>query len=89
MDDVEEDTFEQKAQARADGDCKPESSDEVSEVAPLSLFEALEGLVTPRLYEEQQEDESLDLIRTLNCLQLLGKRANQGAQAQRDSYFRS
>jgi hypothetical protein len=50
VDDVEEDTFEQKAQARADGDCKPESSDEVSEVAPLSLFEALEGLVTPRLY---------------------------------------
>jgi hypothetical protein len=51
-------------------------------MTPVSLSEALAGLVTLRLYEEQQEDGSRDLIQTLNRLEreLQGKRANQGAQ---------
>jgi hypothetical protein len=90
VDDIEEDIFEQIAQAHADGDCKPESGDEASQVASVSLSEALAGLATLRLYEEQQEDGSRDLIRGLNRLEreLLGKRANQGTQTQIDSYFR-
>ena len=91
VDDTEEDIFEQIAQAHADGDCEPESGDEVAQVAPVSLSEALAGLATLRLYEEQQEDGSRDLIRSLNRLEreLLGKRANQGTQTQIDSYFQS
>jgi hypothetical protein len=90
VDDIEEDIFEQIAQAHADGDCEPESGDEASQVASVSLSEALAGLATLRLYEEQQEDGSRDLIRGLNRLEreLLGKRANQGTQTQIDSYFR-
>jgi hypothetical protein len=59
-------------------------------VTPVSLSEALEGLATLRLYEEQQQDGSRDLFRTLNRLdrELRGRRANQGAQKQIDSYFR-
>ena len=57
--------------------------------APVSISEALEGLATLRLYEEQQENGSRDLVRTLNRLEqeLRGKRANQGTQRQIDSYF--
>jgi hypothetical protein len=59
-------------------------------VSFVSLSEALAGLVTLTLYEEQQEDGSRDLVRTLNRLdrELRGKRANQGAQKQVDSCFR-
>ncbi len=91
VNDTEEDIFKQIAQAHADGDCEPESGDEVAQVAPVSLSEALAGLATLRLYEEQQEDGSRDLIRSLNRLEreLLGKRANQGTQTQIDSYFQS
>jgi hypothetical protein len=91
VDDAEEDIFEQIAQAHADGDCEPESSDEAFQMASVSLSEALAGLATLRLYEEQQEDGSRDLIRSLNRLEreLLGKQANQATQTQIDSYFRS
>ena len=91
VDDINEDIFEQIVEAHADDDCEPESGDETSSVAPVSLSEALAGLATLRLYEEQQEDESREVIRSLNRLEreLLGKRANQGTQMQIDSYFRS
>ena len=90
IDDTEEDIFEQIAQAHADGDCEPESGDEIPQLTPVSISEALEGLATLRLYEEQQENGSRDLVRTLNRLEreLRGKRANQGTQRQIDSYFR-
>jgi hypothetical protein len=56
----------------------------------VSVSEALAGLATLRLYEEQQENGSRDLIRTLNQQEreLKGRRANQGTQKQIDSYFR-
>jgi hypothetical protein len=59
-------------------------------MTPVSISEALEGLATLKLYEEQQENGSRDLVRTLNRLEreLRGKRANQGTQKQIDSYFR-
>jgi hypothetical protein len=90
VDDPEEQIFEQIAEAHADGDYEPESGDEASQVAPVSLSEALAGLATLRLYEEQQENGSRDLIRSLNRLEreLLGTRANQSTQTQIDSYFR-
>ena len=91
VDDTEKDIFEQIVQSHADDDCEPESSDdEIPQVIPVSISEALKGLVTLRLYEEQQENESRDLIRTLNRLEreLRGKQANQGTQRQIDSYFR-
>jgi hypothetical protein len=86
VDDTEEDIFEQIAQAHADGDFEPESGDETFKVASVSLSEALAIL---RLYEEQQENGSRDLIRSLNRLEreLLGKQANQATQTQIDSYF--
>ena len=67
----------------------PESGDKTPQVTPVSLSEALAGLATLRLYEEQQQDGSRDLIRTLNRFEreLQGKRANRGAQTQIDSYF--
>jgi hypothetical protein len=88
VDDTEEDLFQQIASAHADGGCEPESGDE-TQVTPVSLSEALAGLATLRLYEEQQQDGSRDLVRTLNRLEreLQGKRANRGAQTQIDSYF--
>jgi hypothetical protein len=91
VDDTEEDIFEQIAEAHADGDCEPESGDEGPRIAPVSISEALAGLATLRLYEEQQENGRRDLIRSLNSLEreLLGKKANQGTQRQIDSYFRS
>ena len=93
VDDMEEDIFEQIAEAHADSDCEPESDDEnqTTQITPVSLSEALAGLATLRLYEEQQEDGSREVIRSLNRLEreLLGKRANQGTQTQIDSYFRS
>jgi hypothetical protein len=78
VDDSDGDLFQQIADAHADGDREAESG------------EALEGLATLRLYEEQQQDGSRDLFRTLNRLdrELRGRRANQGAQKQIDSYFR-
>jgi hypothetical protein len=89
VDDTEEDIFEQIAQAHADGDFEPESGDETFKVASVSLSEALAGLAILRLYEEQQENGSRDLIRSLNRLEreLLGKQANQATQTQIDSYF--
>ena len=93
VNDMEENIFEQIAEAHADGDCEPESDDEnqTTQIAPVSLSEALAGLATLRLYEEQQEDGSREVIRSLNRLEreFLGKRANQGTQTQIDSYFRS
>jgi hypothetical protein len=62
----EEDLFRQIASAHADEDYKPESDDETPQVTPVSLSEALAGLATLRLYEEQQQDGSRDLVRTLN-----------------------
>jgi hypothetical protein len=90
VNDPEEDLFRQIASAHADGDCEPESGDETPQVTPVSLSEALAGLATLRLYEEQQQDGSRDLVRTLNRFEreLQGKRANRGAQTQIDSYFR-
>jgi hypothetical protein len=68
--------------------CEPESGDETPQVSPVSLSEALAGLATLRLYEEQQEDGSRDLVRTLNRLEreLQGKRANRGVQTQIDTF---
>jgi hypothetical protein len=90
VDDSDGDLFQQIADAHADGDREAESGDEAPPVTPVSLSEALEGLATLRLYEEQQQDGSRDLVRTLNRLdrELRGRRANQGAQKQIDSYFR-
>jgi DDE superfamily endonuclease/Tc5 transposase DNA-binding domain len=90
VDDPEEDIFEQILDAHADGDCEPEPGDEAPPVPPVSVSEALAGLATLRLYEEQQENGNRDLIRTLNWQEreLKGRRANQGTQKQIDSYFR-
>jgi hypothetical protein len=90
VDDTEEDIFEQIIQSHADGDCEPElGNNKIPEATPVSISETLEGLATLRLYEEQQENGSRDLVRTLNRLEreLRGKRANQGTQRQIDSYF--
>jgi hypothetical protein len=86
----EEQIFKQIVEAYADDDYEPESGDEAFQVASVSLSEALAGLVTLRLYEEQQENGSRDFIRSLNRLEreLLGIRANQSTQTYIDSYFR-
>jgi hypothetical protein len=68
VDNLKKDIFEQIASAHADGDCKPESGDKTPQMTPVSLSEALAGLATLRLYEEQQEDGGRDLVRTLNRL---------------------
>ena len=60
--DPEEDIFEQILDAHADGDCEPEPGDEAPPVPPVSVSGALAGLATLRLYEEQQENGSRDLI---------------------------
>jgi hypothetical protein len=56
VDDSDEDLFQQIADAHADADREAESGDEAPPVTPVSLSEALEGLATLRLYEEQQQD---------------------------------
>ena len=91
VEDQDGDIFKQIANAHAYGDCEPESGDEAPQLPPVSISEALAGLATLRLYEEQQEDGSRDLVRTLNCLdrELRGKQANQGVQKQIDSYLQS
>lgn len=94
VNDVDKDIFKQIVEAHTEGDCKPESGNEMSSAAPIalvSLSEALVGLAMLRLYEEQQEDRNRNIIRSLNRLEreLLGKQANQGTQTQIDSYFRS
>jgi hypothetical protein len=66
VNDSDGDLFQQIADIHADGDREAESSDEAPPVIPVSLSEALEGLATLRLYEEQQQDGSRDLVRTLN-----------------------
>jgi hypothetical protein len=91
VEDEDGDLFKQIANAHAHGDNGLESGDEAPQVPPVSLSEALAGLATLRLYEEQQEDGSRDLVRTLNHLdrELRGKQANQGVQKQIDGYSRS
>ena len=81
MDDIDKDIFQQIADAHADEDREPEPGDEGSQLTPVSMSEALEGLETLRLYVEQQQDGSRELVRTINRLdrELRGKRANQGA----------
>jgi hypothetical protein len=61
-----------------DNDCEPKLGDEIPQMTPVSISEALEGLATLRLYEEQQENGSRNFIRILNRLEreLRGKRAN-------------
>src|SRR5437763_6150809 len=86
---IEEDILEQIAEAHVDNNCEPESGDnKISPIAPVSLSKALAELATLRLYKEQQEDGSRDVIRSLNRLEreLLGKRANQATQTQINSY---
>jgi hypothetical protein len=82
MNDTKEDIFEQIAETHADNNYKPKSGDKGPRIAPVSISEALVGPTTLRLYEEQQENERRDLIRSLNNLEreLLGKKANQGTQ---------
>jgi hypothetical protein len=91
MNDINEDIFEQIIKAHANNDCESESDDETFPIAPMSLSEALARLATFRLYEEQQEDGSRDVIRSLNRLEreFLNKQTNQNTQTQINSYFRS
>jgi len=70
VNDMEEDIFKQIAEAYADDDYKPELDNEnqTTQIAPVSLSEALARLATLRLYEEQQEDGSHEVIRSFNRL---------------------
>jgi hypothetical protein len=54
VNDIEEDIFEQIAEAHTDSNYKPESDDEnqTTQITPVSLSEVLAGLATLRLYEE-------------------------------------
>jgi hypothetical protein len=62
VDDLDGDLFQQIVDTHADRDRKAESDDKAPPVTPVSLSEALEGLVTLRLYKEQQQDRSHDLV---------------------------